>query len=86
MLSHFQKAVTDLYCPSLTGARHGDRECKRKYSVICHEPHATNLLLGIRVDFDIKKTYGNSLWGRTAKIVGRLPDGKLEVYFHKVRR
>ncbi|OIW35513.1 putative Ketosamine-3-kinase [Coniochaeta ligniaria NRRL 30616] len=28
-------------------------------------------------------TYGNSLWGRTAKIVCRAPDGKTVSYFHK---
>lgn len=29
--------------------------------------------------------YGMSLWGRTAKIITRLPDGKKETYFLKVK-
>jgi protein-ribulosamine 3-kinase len=29
-------------------------------------------------------TYGYSIWGRTAKIVCRTPDNRIESYFHKV--
>lgn len=28
--------------------------------------------------------YGRSLWGKMAKIIARLPDGKIEIYFLKV--
>lgn len=32
------------------------------------------------------EAYGHSLWGRTAKITCRTPDGNTAAYFHKVRQ